>query len=389
MNILFITHLYPGKPEHSEQDVSFALHDFVKIWRNNGNEVLVVRPMFPTYRNLLYLKPLFEGDLPEQYTRDGIEIKNMKFYRIPKTSNPILLSPKIDFKPNIVVGHMQRNFKLTKQIARSLEAPYVLGIHNSDLPHLSKFNVEFTLAKAIACRSLPIKNRFLDVMPQYANKIFVANSGIDCQQIEDDVFFSEKAKTILQTKELLFVTVSRLIKLKNIDITIKALAKYKDQNWQYYIIGDGEEKEYLESLIQQHGLNERIHILGWRSRNFVLDFLTRTHYFILVSAPETFGLAYLEAMAKGNIIIGCLNWGISGIVINEKNGFLLKERDQNGLETLFARIFSNKIEAEKIMKNEETTIHEYTQQNMGEKYQAMLEHLLHQDKGISINSQIP
>ena len=34
----------------------------------------------------------------------------------------------------------------------------------------------------------------------------------------------------------------------------------------------------------------------------------------MVSEPETFGLAYLEAMAKGCLVVGAYGWGIDGII---------------------------------------------------------------------------
>ena len=43
----------------------------------------------------------------------------------------------------------------------------------------------------------------------------------------------------------------------------------------------------------------------------------------MISSPETFGLAYLEAMARGNIVIGTKGWGIDGIVIDGENGLFM------------------------------------------------------------------
>jgi len=51
----------------------------------------------------------------------------------------------------------------------------------------------------------------------------------------------------------------------------------------------------------------------------------------MVSAPETFGLVYLEAMAKGCIVIGTKNWGIDGIVWIRRMDFWLWKKYQNSL----------------------------------------------------------
>ena len=56
--------------------------------------------------------------------------------------------------------------------------------------------------------------------------------------------------------------------------------------------------------------------------------------FVMVSSREAFGLVYLEAMAKGCIVIGTKGQGIEGIVKHGENGFLCKARDVNELTVL-------------------------------------------------------
>jgi glycosyltransferase involved in cell wall biosynthesis len=58
----------------------------------------------------------------------------------------------------------------------------------------------------------------------------------------------------------------------------------------------------------------------------------------MVSAPETFGLSYLEAMAAGNIVIGAKGYGIDGIVRDGINGFLCNPRSIEELASVVERI---------------------------------------------------
>jgi glycosyltransferase involved in cell wall biosynthesis len=60
----------------------------------------------------------------------------------------------------------------------------------------------------------------------------------------------------------------------------------------------------------------------------------------MVSSPETFGLVYLESLASGCITVGSKNEGIDGIIINEKNGFLVKPRDSDALLKVIQKILS-------------------------------------------------
>ncbi len=375
MNILFISNLYPGKPDHSVKEISYALHDFTKIWKKNGNNVVVIRPLYPNYRNVLKNKELFEK-MPYEYELDGIKIYNIHCYIIPRLRHWVFCLPPICETPDIIIGHMSGSFVLSKKLANRFKVPYVLGVHNSDISSSRLFRRELDGADRIACRSNSIKMHFLQMYPQYEGKIFISNSGIASEDIEDNVFFVRKIKDIGSNSEPVFVTASLLQKLKNIDVTIRALAKFREFGWQYYILGDGEERKNLESLITDYNLEDKIHILGFQSRDRVLEFMKKSHYYIMISAPETFGLAFLEAMAKANIVIGCKNWGIAGVVKNGENGFLLEERNQDELEDLLGKIFSKQIDVEKILNNVEKTIHRYTQEIVGEEYQTILESLV-------------
>ena len=44
----------------------------------------------------------------------------------------------------------------------------------------------------------------------------------------------------------------------------------------------------------------------------------------MISRLETLGLVYLEAMSQGCIVIGSKNEGIDGIIVDQKNGYLVE-----------------------------------------------------------------
>lgn len=89
----------------------------------------------------------------------------------------------------------------------------------------------------------------------------------------------------------------------------------------------------------------------------------------MVSVPETFGLAYLEAMAKANIVVGARGWGIDGIVVNGVNGFLVEPRNVDELTEVIEKIFSMSREQwEEIILNTWETINKYTKTNAAMNY---------------------
>ncbi|BBE30175.1 glycosyl transferase [Tepiditoga spiralis] len=366
MKILMITSLYPAYKNHSIKEISYALHNFITEW-NKNNEVIVFRPYFiPARKKVHYEKKVII---------DNITIYNVPVYRIPKlgiffTKNIIKKLENIKFNPDKVICHLSPAFSWGYKIADRFNADFIVGIHNSDLKEYNKKYIEiFTKAKKIACRSKSIQNRLIEKYPQFKNKTFIANSGIDKNEIESKDFFYNKIDFWKNKDKINFITVSLLQKLKNIDINLKALANLKYKNWNYTIIGDGEEREYLENLVDELNLKDKVKFLGMKDRFVGLEYMKKSDVFIMASAPETFGLAFLEAMAKANIIIGAKGWGIDGIIKNNYNGFLVKPRNTqemiNVLNSLFESGFN---EINKILLNSYDTINNYTQELMAKAY---------------------
>jgi glycosyltransferase involved in cell wall biosynthesis len=79
-------------------------------------------------------------------------------------------------------------------------------------------------------------------------------------------------------------------------------------------------------------------------------------------------MAYLEAMAKGNLIIATQNDGIDGVIKNEINGFCIQP-DEKELQEIIDNIMKlSYIELEKIIINSFNTINEYTKRKAAKNY---------------------
>jgi len=115
-----------------------------------------------------------------------------------------------------------------------------------------------------------------------------------------------------------------LIPLKKVDVTLRALALLKDRYaFRFVIIGDGEEREALETLAAELGIAERVEFRGRVKRHEVLAEMGKADCFAMASSPETFGLTYLEAMACGCYTIGSKGEGIDGVIVSGENGVLV------------------------------------------------------------------
>ena len=118
-------------------------------------------------------------------------------------------------------------------------------------------------------------------------------------------------------------SVGRLAKVKNFPCLILAMEKVVSQmsNVTCLIIGEGDEREALQQLIQTCHLQEKVRLLGHRED--VQAILAASDIFVLPSFFEGTSMAILEAMSNGLPVI-CTNvGGNKNLIRNGINGVLV------------------------------------------------------------------
>lgn len=349
MKILFISDLYPVK--ENEKTTPKTLLNFVKSWQDAGYEVDVIKPNF-ILNSFLRRKPFYK-------TGKYGNVLNLNFWT-PFWFN---IKEKFNFltKYDLVIAHMPSGILF----ADKLGLPFVAGIHNSDIEVLTKplYKIHFKKrlekalynAKAIACRSYVIRDKLLKLYPEFEQKVFVVPSGIDEKIINN---FSTIQPFNFSTIKVL--TCANLIKRKNID---KLILACKDlDGFELTVIGDGKEKKHLEKL------DKNVTFAGRLEPEKVFEKMRESDIFVLPSVNETFGMVYLEAMASGCITVCTQDDGISGIIKNEENGFLVKP-NADDIKSLLLKIKNLDSETiNKIRLNSYNTIKNMTSPNCANNY---------------------
>ncbi len=173
--------------------------------------------------------------------------------------------------------------------------------------------------------------------------IFIANSHFVKDRIER--YYQKAAKVIyppvdvnfftpsLSPKEKYYVTCSRLIAYKNIDLLVETFSLHPDK--KLLIIGEGPERQKLES---KAGRN--ISFLGWIPLLQLKALLQQATAFIY-GAIEDFGIIMVEAIACGCPVIALGKGGAREIVMPDC-GILFDEISTNSLSCAI-----NQLEKEK------------------------------------------
>ena len=91
-------------------------------------------------------------------------------------------------------------------------------------------------------------------------------------------------------------------------------------NSEYWIVGDGPERQRLEVCARDLDCHRAVWFRGWQSREQVLALLSEVDVLVHPSLHEQFGYVLLEAMVTGRPVI-CLDVGGPSEVVGEACGF--------------------------------------------------------------------
>jgi glycosyltransferase involved in cell wall biosynthesis len=109
---------------------------------------------------------------------------------------------------------------------------------------------------------------------------------------------------------------------------------------EIHIIGEGKQREELETYIQLHDLGGSVVLHGALPRNEVLNELGGSDVFVFLSQYEGFPRSILEAMAAGLPIIASNVGGVSEAVSGDA-GMIIKRNDKKALVDALSELIND------------------------------------------------
>lgn len=122
---------------------------------------------------------------------------------------------------------------------------------------------------------------------------------------------------------------ARLLAYRRIDVAVRAATAARRQ---LVVVGDGPERERLESLA-----GPTVRLAGWLPRAELVDMFERCHAY-LVPGEEDFGIAPVEAMASGKPVVALARGGATETIIDGITGVLYDDDSLAGLNAALERL---------------------------------------------------
>jgi glycosyltransferase involved in cell wall biosynthesis len=304
--------------------------DFCRYLASFGHEVQVHTSAHPS--------------LPTHEVRDGYTIirsfalrQRLHTCTVPEMAAylALTLAPTIKhacaWKPEVIHAHFAVPTGVIAWILHQLTGlPYVLSVYLGDVPggvpeqtdHIFRWIKPLTcpIWKSAAAVIVPATHIQTLAQHHYDVTTEIIPNGLDLATTKP----SPPPSTPVR---LLFA--GRLSIQKNPLFLLESLSLVPQMPWTLDVFGDGPLMGAAQNLALELGLNSKVFFHGWVTPEQVQAAMATSDILVLPSLSEGLPAVGMQALAAGLAILGSRVGGISDVVLNGQNGFLVPVNDKS------------------------------------------------------------
>lgn len=158
--------------------------------------------------------------------------------------------------------------------------------------------------------------------------------------IYNPIAYPIKESCNIESKNI--VSAGRLSYEKGFDMLVEVAnhVLHENKDWTWTILGDGQEKEFLQKKIKEYKLENKLILKGNVSN--VEDYYRNSSIYVMTSRYEGLPMTLLEARSFSLPIVSFdCDTGPSEIVKNNINGFLIKNNNLKDMEEKICKLINN------------------------------------------------
>ncbi len=264
---------------------------------------------------------------------------------------------------DIIHCHGARANFVAMFLKRKVKKPFITTIHSDyELDFKDNFykKLIFTNLNKFALKGfdyyIAISDSFKDMLIDRgfdSEKIYTAYNGIDLDAEMNYVFkddFLRRYNIEAKDKTIIGI-IARLDQVKDHETFIRAASivlKERD-DLLFLIAGDGNDEKRLKSIVEEEGIGEYVHFLGYVKDPY--SFFNAIDINVLTSISESFPYVILEGARMNKTIISTKVGGVAMLVKDGYNGYIIDIGDSEALAQRITSLLDDKGKIETMGKN--------------------------------------
>jgi len=264
------------------------------------------------------------------------------------------------YKPEYLIIHLNTSLPLFLLLIIKFNTKFILRISGKPRLNFLRKYLWKKISKRIYKVTTPTKSIYLELIN---NKIFDKNK---LEVLYDPIInvekFKNKDKKFIEEKNNYLLAAGRLTKQKNFKFLIECFEKiYKNnKNLSLIILGEGDEKKYLEKIILEKQLDKKILLAGYKEN--ILDYMRNSFCFVLSSLWEDPGFVLFEAGMTNTIILSSnCETGPKDLLENKVNSFVFESDNSESFINSFNELKNlNEFKKKQIKINMKKSLKKFT-----------------------------
>jgi colanic acid/amylovoran biosynthesis glycosyltransferase len=193
-------------------------------------------------------------------------------------------------------------------------------------PHRWRLDEKIRRAEFVSCISYFCRSQAMIFAPLEAwPNLHIIHCGVDPQQFSLASQLASPEPTA--NHQLLYV--GRLAAAKGLPVLLQSLSalRHTCPNLQLTVVGDGPDRAMLEAQAQSLGIASQVNFVGAQPPEQVRHYLQLADVFVMSSFAEGVPVVLMEAMMSGLPVVATQVAGVSELVEDGVNGFLVPPSD--------------------------------------------------------------
>ena len=369
--LLIITDRYPHNKDPVTSSFVYSQIDELKKYFDTIH-VISLNPFIPRFLSKFsFMHPRWRKDaFANDYSYDNVEVRYARYFMLPfdfvkerkgkfayRVAKKIIEREKIDF--DLVHAHFTwPSGYVGAKLKEIYKKPLVLTIHEDRdwfLNEISSGDKKLIYSWRNADKIIRVNRRDLKEFEKIGidkSKLLSIPNGFSSDLFKPmNINIARKELGLPGDKKIL-LNIANLEEYKGQKYLVEAMENVlaKRSDVMLYIVGQGSLKNPLQSVINEHGLENNIVLAGGNKPSGEIPlWMNACDVFVLPSLSEGNPTVMFECLGCGKPFVGTTVGGIPEVITNKKLGFLVEPKDTDGLANAILKALDTEWDQEFIL----------------------------------------